>query len=58
MMLQRFGVREPVLRNRLPLESGGGYRSTHVSKTAKVHVCAHARAHTHTETNACKTSEI
>ena len=56
MMLRRFGAREPVLMNRLHLESGGGYRNVHMSTTARVHTCAHA--HTHTETSACKTSEI
>lgn len=47
MMLRRCGAREPVLMNRLHLESGGGFRNVHMSTTARVHMCAHA--HTHTE---------
>lgn len=46
MMLRRFGAREPVLMNRLHLESGGGYRNVHMSTTARVHTCAHAHTHT------------
>ena len=50
-MLQRFGAKEPVLMNRLHLESGGGYRNVHMSKTAQVHTCAHVHTHTHRDTH-------